>query len=169
MGIIQTLFSGGVNELVETVGKVVDSVTTTKEEKMQLELEMKKADMNYRMEMGRLAVEEKQLLYGDIDSARRRDTAIQTSINATKLAKNVSPWLAIGTTILSFALFATLILFNNRIAAESRDIILYILGVLSAIITQIFSFYFGSSQGSQDKNDMLRRAVSAGERTGAGV
>jgi hypothetical protein len=41
MGIIQSLFSGGANELVETVGKVVDNVTATKEEKLQLEPEMK--------------------------------------------------------------------------------------------------------------------------------
>jgi hypothetical protein len=71
--------------------------------------------------------------------------------------------------VLSFTLFGVLIGFNNRIAAESRDIILYILGVLSAIITKIFSFYLGSSQGSQDKNDMLRRAVSVRERSSAEV
>jgi hypothetical protein len=32
---------------------------------------------------------------------------------------------------------------------------LRLLGVLSTILTQVFSFYFGSSQGSVDKNKTI--------------
>jgi hypothetical protein len=35
------------------------------------------------------------------------------------------------------------------------DVVIYILGVLSAIVTQIFSYYFGSSMGSADKNKII--------------
>jgi hypothetical protein len=37
-----------------------------------------------------------------------------------------------------------------------KDVALYILGVLSAISTQIFSYYFGSSKGSSEKNDQMK-------------
>jgi hypothetical protein len=37
-----------------------------------------------------------------------------------------------------------------------KDILIYILGVLSAIATQIISYYFGSSIGSKDKSDQLK-------------
>jgi hypothetical protein len=30
------------------------------------------------------------------------------------------------------------------------------MGVLSAAVTQILSYYFGSSQGSKDKSDLLK-------------
>jgi len=43
---------------------------------------------------------------------------------------------------------------------ENEQIIIYILGVLSAIDTQIFSFYFGSSHGSQQKDSRRRKADS---------
>ena len=36
-----------------------------------------------------------------------------------------------------------------------KEIILYILGVLSSILTSIFSYYFGSSNSSAMKNDTL--------------
>jgi flagellar basal body-associated protein FliL len=36
---------------------------------------------------------------------------------------------------------------------EAKDILIYILGVLSAAVTQILSYYFGSSQGSKDKSE----------------
>jgi len=157
MGFIQDLFSGGATNLVDAIGNTLDKVTTTKEEKLQLELEMKKAEMSYQVEMKKLSVEEKALAYKDVDSARQMASAVQTSSNATRLSKNVSPILALGTTFLAFALFY-MVMFNNDRLVESntKDVVLYILGVLSAIITQIFSFYFGSSQGSSDKTDIIR-------------
>jgi hypothetical protein len=50
-----------------------------------------------------------------------------------------------------FGLFKNKVLIDN----SSKDVVIYILGVLSAIITQIFSFYYGSSQGSSDKNKIM--------------
>jgi hypothetical protein len=36
-----------------------------------------------------------------------------------------------------------------------KDIIIYILGVLSAAITQVLGYYFGSSKGSDDKSKSI--------------
>jgi hypothetical protein len=50
------------------------------------------------------------------------------------------------------------LIFQPDVASEkAKDIIIYVLGVLSAIITQVFSFYFGSSQGSVDKSRAIER------------
>jgi hypothetical protein len=155
MGFLSDLFSGGASQLVNSVGNVLDKVVTTKGEKMQLDNEIKKAEMQYQLDMAKLSVEEKQLIYGDIASARIMATTVQTSAYAPKLAKLVSPLMAIGTTLLTFALFYILIFNDEKLAVAKKEIILYILGVLSAILTQIFSFYFGSSQGSSDKNKIL--------------
>jgi hypothetical protein len=119
-------------------------------------LEMKKADMDFQTEMRKLSVEEKALAFGDIDSARKMAAAVQTSPSATKLSKNVASFLALGTTAMAFLLFY-FVVFRNKtlINNDTKDVVIYILGVLSAIITQIFSFYFGSSQGSSDKSKMM--------------
>jgi len=160
MGIIQDLFSGGASNLVSAVGNALDKVTTTKEEKMQLDLEMKKADMQYQIDLKKLSGEEQKMMYGEMDSARRREVDVSASQYSTKLSKNVGPFLALGTTTLSFVLFAGIIF--NKIDQESKEVIFYMLGVLSAIITQIFSYYFGSSQGSAQKSQSIQQMFNKG-------
>ena len=70
------------------------------------------------------------------------------------LNKLVTPILALGSVILSFSLFAVLIFIDVK--AEAKDILIYILGVLSAAVTQILSYYFGSSSGQADKEEKLK-------------
>ncbi len=156
MGFLKNLFGKGASSLVNSVGSVLDNVITTKEEKLKLENELRKAEMQYKIDLKKLNIEEKKVFLDDKASARNRETAIQTSPGSTKLGKNISSYLAIITTLLTFVLFYILVFERDSIPSDSKDIILYILGVLSAIITQIFSYYFGSSMGSADKNDMIR-------------
>jgi hypothetical protein len=67
--------------------------------------------------------------------------------------KIITPALAIFVVLASFILFAILIFVDVR--PEAKDILIYILGVLSAAVTQILSYYFGSSQGSKDKSELM--------------
>lgn len=155
MGFIKKLFSGGAGDLIDAVGNVVDKVSTTKEEKLQLELERQKAEMQYQHDMAKLSKEERQIILQDVQSARQMATSVQTSKEASWLAKHISSILAIGTTVLTFFLFY-LVIFRDEITRDTKELIYYILGVLSAIVTQIFSFYFGSSQGSSDKHQFIK-------------
>lgn len=91
----------------------------------------------------------------DRDSARKREVEIATSAEAPYINKVVTPVLALGVVSLSFILFAVLIFVH--VQPEAKDILIYILGVLSAAVTQILSFYFGSSQSSKDKTDELKK------------
>ena len=96
-------------------------------------------------------------ILADKNSAREREMAIASSENAPLLNKIVTPALALGVVGLSFILFAVLIFVEVK--PEAKDILIYILGVLSAAVTQILSYYFGSSVGSKEKGDQLRNAV----------
>ena len=155
MGILQNLFSGGASTLVDSVGKVLDNVVTSREEKMQLENEIRKSELQFQVDMKKLSNEEQQMILGDISSARQREVQVQTSENATKLAKNISPILALGTVVITLALFYVLVFSPKTVEGDSKDIVMYILGVLSAILTQIYSYYFGSSAGSAAKSKTL--------------
>lgn len=46
--------------------------------------------------------------------------------------------------------------------SSQKEIILYILGVLSAIASQIFSYYFGSSKGSSRKDETIATLSKGG-------
>ena len=93
----------------------------------------------------------------DKANARQREANVVQSENAPLLNKVVTPVLALSVTGLSFLLFAVLIFVEVK--PEAKDILIYILGVLSAAVTQILSYYFGSSMGSKDKGDQLKAAV----------
>jgi citrate synthase len=155
MSFLQDLFSGGANTLVNSVGKVLDNVITTKEEKIQLENEIRKSEMQFQLDLKKLSLEEQQMIIGDISSARQREVQVQTSEHATKLSKNVSPILALGTVVITLALFYVLVFSPSTVEGDSKDIVMYILGVLSAVLTQIYSYYFGSSAGSAAKSQTI--------------
>ena len=93
----------------------------------------------------------------DLDSARQREASIASSENAPLINKIITPILALAITGLSFVLFAVLIFVE--VTTEAKDILIYILGVLSALVTQVASYYFGSSMGSKDKSEELKRVI----------
>lgn len=162
MGFLQNLFSGGAGSLVDSVGKVLDNVVTTKEEKMQLDNEIRKSEMQFQIDMKKLTIEEQQMILGDIASARQRDVAIQTA-NTTKLNKNLMPILAFGTIALVFTFFYILIFSPVLIKGEGKELAMYLLGILSAVLTQIYGYYFGSSAGSADKSKTLANIQQQGK------
>jgi hypothetical protein len=79
-------------------------------------------------------------------------------ISAPWLTKHIASILAISTLILSFVLFFVVIYYP--LEQGKKDIVVYILGVLSAIDSQIFSFYFGSSKESEAKNRMIHHQMN---------
>jgi hypothetical protein len=160
MSFITDLFSGGASKLVDSIGNTLDKVITTKGEKMQLDNEMRKAEMDYQVEMQKLSIEERKLMYDDLSSARNREEVIQQSASASKLGKNISSYLAIAATVLCFAMFYILIFRKNLIDDGDKQIVVYILGVLSALLTQVYSYYFGSSSGSAEKTKVIADQLS---------
>ncbi len=162
MSFLTDLFAGGASKLVDSVGNTLGKVVTTKGEKMQLDNEIKKADMDFQVEMQKLSLEERQAVYQDMNSARNREEALSQSATATTLGKNISSYLAIAATLLCFAMFFILVFMPKLISAQDnqyKDIVIYILGVLSALLTQVYSYYFGSSTGSADKSKTLERVI----------
>lgn len=116
-----------------------------------------KADPEAALKLKQLEHDKFKAILEDKANARQREANVVQSENAPLLNKIVTPALALGVTGLSFLLFAVLIFVEVK--PEAKDILIYILGVLSAAVTQILSYYFGSSMGSKDKGDQLKAAV----------
>lgn len=132
----------------EELAKVQIAAMEHEEELLRLKLEKNKLDL-----------QELELYFKDTDSARDREIQIATSDKAPLLNKIISPILALGIISLTFALFGVVMFDNNPVDSTRKDILIYVLGVLSAIATQIVSYYFGSSQGSKDKADQLKQVL----------
>ena len=115
--------------------------------------------LKLRLEEDKLDLAELELRLKDTDSAREREVQISTSDKAPLLNKIVTPVLALSILLLTFILFGVVMFDGSPVEASRKDILIYILGVLSAIASQIVSYYFGSSQSSKDKTDALKEAI----------
>ena len=137
----------GLDSILNIGGKLIDKLIPDPEAAAKAQLELTK--LAQAGELEKLANEVK-----DRSDARNRELQIATSEAVPLLNKVVTPVLALGSVVLSFALFAVIIFID--VQPEAKDILIYILGVLSAAITQILSYYFGSSVGSKDKDEQLK-------------
>ena len=160
MSILTDLFSGGASKLVDSVGSALDGLITSKEEKQQFNNEMAKAELDFQLEMQRLSSADKQATLVDIQSARQREVAIQSTENATKLSKNLMAYITLATIVMCFSMFFVLIFTPDLVKAEAKEILFYILGVVSTILVQVYSYYFGSSSGSAGKDITIRNLKS---------
>jgi hypothetical protein len=154
---IASLFSGGAGSVIESVTKAVDTFVTTDKEKEALKQELLKIQNQYNIEMETLSQQAQKMYIDDTASARAMNTSIETSIASSWLSKNITPALAISTTVLGFILFY--IFSFKSVPQISQNIIMYILGGVSSMMVQIFSFYFGSSKGSETKQNTIDTLV----------
>ena len=153
---LNKIFSGGAGQVVESVANVVDKFVQTKEEKDAANLELQKVLNSHLEVMEQEATKQLEVYQKEMDSARNREIQIATAEKAPLLNKIVTPILALSVIALTFVLFY--ILMFKQVGAE-KDIIIYVLGVLSAVCTQVVSYYFGSSQGSAQKQTQIEKLI----------
>jgi hypothetical protein len=126
--------------------KVLDKVMPDPNAKA--EAQAKLMEMAQRGELAQLEANVKEM-----QSARDREIQIATSSAAPMLNKIVTPVLALGTVGLTFILFGVIIFVD--VDAESKDILIYVLGALTSAVTMVLGYYFGSSAGSKEKSQQL--------------
>jgi hypothetical protein len=115
--------------------------------------------LKLKLEENKLDLQELDLRLKDTDSARKRETEIATSDKAPLLNKIVTPVLALGVTALTFVLFGFLLFDDSPVEPSRKDVLVYVLGALTAISTQVISYYFGSSVGSKEKSAQLDKVL----------
>lgn len=138
---------------IEFAGKVVDRIWPDATEAQKAEASKVIAEMAHDESMFKAEVEDRA-------SARNREATVSTSVEAPLINKIIVPVLAIGVLVLSFLLFGLIVFDNDLVTARNKDVIIYILGVLSAIDTQIVAYYFGSSSGSVQKSDFMEKLMN---------
>ncbi len=115
--------------------------------------------LKLRLEEDKLDLAELEMRLKDTNDARVRETQIVTSDKAPLLNKLITPILALGLLGITFTLFGIVLFQASPIDPSRKDILIYILGVLSAVATQVVSYYFGSSVGSKEKTDAMKEAM----------
>jgi hypothetical protein len=78
----------------------------------------------------------------DLKNAREREVEAMKSDNV--MVKITTPIIAIMTILMTFGM--GLIMSLNKIPIEQNQIAIFVLGFMTSSATQVFSYYFGSSQ-----------------------
>ena len=141
-----------ISAAIDFGSKIVDRIWPDATEKQKAEANLVIAELAHSETMFTKEVE-------DRTSARQREAEVASSEFAPTINKIITPILAIGTLLLSFILFYIVAFDTSMFTNANKDIIIYILGVLSAIDTQIIGYYFGSSSGSVQKTATLESLI----------
>jgi hypothetical protein len=145
----------------EDVQKLKKFQMDHEEELLRIQLENNKIGF----EESKLELEHYKVQLADIADARANMSNILTNPNVPWYAKSIQPGLAVGVVVLTFIIFGCFIALldgpNTDAVQAKKEVFLYILGVLSAALTQILGFYFGSSQGSAAKSAQISQVLSS--------
>jgi hypothetical protein len=137
---------------IEFAGKVVDRIWPDATEKQKAEAAQAVAELAHQENIFSKEVEDRA-------SARQRESDVASSEVAPKINKVVTPVLALGTVAIALFLFGVVLFQTGLIDASRKDLAIYILGALTTAVTQILSYYFGSSSGSTQKTSALEQLI----------
>lgn len=138
---------------IEFAGKVVDRIWPDATEAQKAEASQRIAEMAHAEGLFAKEVEDRA-------SARDREAQIATAEAAPFLNKVVTPALALGTVGLALLLFGVVLFQTGLIDPSRKDLAIYVLGALTTAVTQVLSYYFGSSSSSVQKTDYIEKHLT---------
>lgn len=106
---------------------------------------VRKADQDYQLALKKLDLDWEKMALDDRTGARNMQ--IQT--------KDWTPRLIAAGVVVGFFTLITLMAFKE-LPVSNHDALMMLLGALSAAFTAVMAFYFGSSSGSQAKDQTIR-------------
>lgn len=134
-----------VNALVDIFGEKIPPEKMIEFERLKREYEMN---------------ELKEYL-NDVQDARRANVEIQTSSEASWLAKNLA--YIIDLAIVLSTIVLAMLLYYKRIPVENKEIAYSLLGLLFAQLVTVINFHRGTSKSSSDKqlqiNELLKKKI----------
>jgi hypothetical protein len=150
---LKTIFSGGVTDVVKTVTDSVAQFIDTPEKQHQFEM----AKAQAALELQRLGFEAEKAYLADRASARemyKDDSSLQKVYAMTFL---------IGYMIITVALLGVVVGWvgwaHIQVPEWASLLVGSIFGAMSTKVSTITDFFFGSSQGSRDKDSAVQDAM----------
>jgi hypothetical protein len=110
-------------------------------------VKLRQIDANFKKSMIEAGIKLEEIAAGDRDSARQREI------------KTGDSWTPRGLAILVVCgyMFVQWFLLNHIIDDSMRELIARVLGTLDGALMVVLSFYFGSSSGSKQKDEVISK------------
>jgi hypothetical protein len=140
MSWITDLIGGGASKIVDSVVSGVDKFVTSDEDRQKLQMMKAEAEL----ELKKLAFTAEGERLKDVQSAR-------TMYSSDNMIQKVLALLFTGS-FFGFMVFLLFLLKDSQLSSDQTNLIYAMFGAVSGIMVTIIGFYFGSSQGSRDKD-----------------
>lgn len=145
------IFGGSAKEVIDSVSKGLDSILTSKEEKEAAKLLIEQ-EINRHMEVLQAnLIKEQELDNADRDSARKREAEF---VKATGRADYFQYFIG-AVAVVTMCGIVIWILYNP-IPEKNDHVVMLVIGELLGIVAAIYSYHYGSSQGSRFKDQMRK-------------
>jgi hypothetical protein len=152
VGVLGKIFGSGIGEIIKPIGDIIDNVTTNKEEKMKAQAEIERILTDKLTKMEELSNEVVVAYLKDMTDARTMQaTAIKSD---DKFVRRFVYFLAIFVIVAAFSMMALILL--NQLPEGSKEFAYLIMGNLTGALTTILAFFFGSTRGSEVKNETIK-------------
>lgn len=146
---IKDLITDNGEELVKEGIKKVTGIDLSKKKELTADEVIKIKEVEFKLK--ELDFEELKLSVQNTDSARNMNVEIQTSENASSIAKNAAYYIDFA--IIGGTLLVGAMLFFFGIPESNKDLAYTMFGSLITLSGTIINFHRGSSQGSKNKTD----------------
>lgn len=146
------LFAGGVKEVVDSVGGVLDNMITNKEELAAAKLQLEKEINRHFETIQADATKQYELELKDRDSARQMQIAAlgQQDTFSKRYMYYLASFVVIAATLFGVMLYFVDIPEGNKRMVEMFADVFIFAGAITVI-----NFFFGSSKSSHDKSDTI--------------
>jgi len=161
--LIGMLADAGMSLLSSFIDKGKDEAVKIIKDKTGIDLSQKKEltpeDLQklkeFEIKNKELILQKLQMYLADKQDARNRDIVLSTN-EKTPLIKKIYPEiLATIVVIATFVMFYLSVSVN--LEAPKKEVVMLLLGTLNTALGMVLSFYFGSSMGSKNKDEVLAR------------
>jgi len=114
---------------------------------------MKKADQDFAVQMEGLSIKREEVASADRDSARKRESEVKDHT-----PRNLAYALVAGFfTVLGMMFFV-------NVPTSTRDLLNIMLGMLGTSFVSVITYYFGSTNGSAKKTELLAQSIPADKK-----
>lgn len=145
--IVTKIFGGKASEVVNSVGSVLDDLITSKEEREAAKLAIQQEVNKHFEQLQTNLIKEQELENADRASARNRESEF---VKATGRADYFQYFIG-GIAVVTMCGIVIWIL-TKPIPEKNDHVVMLVIGELLGIVAAIYSYHYGSSQGSRFKD-----------------
>jgi hypothetical protein len=169
---IQDLVKGGIAGIADAAGNIISKFKADPTKVAEAEADIEKLRINADLESQKIAIQAEEVAnetlrielegekakLADVANARDMNKEIQVSDKASWMSKNIA-YCIDAFFVIAFVIMLIMIVYKT-VPAENKEIFYTAFGLLGGFVGTILNFHRGTSIGSKNNGDVIRKIAS---------